>query len=49
VLAAFEKDFLEEMLRRASGNVTQAAQLAGKDRRVFGRMMKRHNVRRSVA
>jgi DNA-binding NtrC family response regulator len=49
VVAAFEKDFLEEMLRRASGNVTQAAQLAGKDRRVFGRMMKRHNIRHSVA
>jgi DNA-binding NtrC family response regulator len=49
VVATFEKDFLEEMLRRASGNVTQAAQLAGKDRRVFGRMMKRHNIRHSVA
>ena len=49
VIATFEKGFLEEMLRRASGNVTQAAQLAGKDRRVFGRMMKRHNIRHSVA
>jgi DNA-binding NtrC family response regulator len=49
VVATFEKDFLEEMLRRASGNVTQAAQLAGKDRRVFGRMMKRYNIRHSVA
>jgi transcriptional regulator of acetoin/glycerol metabolism len=34
------------MLRRAAGNVTQAARLAGKDRRVFGRLMKRHNIRR---
>jgi transcriptional regulator of acetoin/glycerol metabolism len=36
------------MLRRAAGNVTQAARLAGKDRRVFGRLMKRHNIHRDL-
>jgi two-component system response regulator GlrR len=45
-VAAFERSYIEEMLRRAAGNVTQAARLAGKDRRVFGRLMKRHNIRR---
>jgi DNA-binding NtrC family response regulator len=48
-VAAFERNYIEEMLRRASGNVTRAAYLAGKDRRVFGRLMKRHNVRRDLA
>jgi len=36
------------MLRRSSGNVTRAAELAGKDRRVFGRLMKRHQVNRDI-
>ena len=45
-VTAFERNYIEEMLRRAAGNVTQAARLAGKDRRVFGRLMKRHNIRR---
>jgi two-component system response regulator GlrR len=48
-VAAFEKQFLEDMLRSAAGNVTRAAQLAGKDRRVFGRLMKRHNISRDIA
>jgi two-component system, NtrC family, response regulator GlrR len=46
VVMAFERGYVEEMLRRAAGNVTRAARLAGKDRRVFGRLMKRHNVMR---
>jgi DNA-binding NtrC family response regulator len=47
-VTSFERNYIEEMLRRAAGNVTQAARLAGKDRRVFGRLMKRHNVRRDL-
>jgi two-component system response regulator GlrR len=47
-VATFEKVYVEEMLRRAAGNVTRAARLAGKDRRVFGRLMKRHNVQRDL-
>jgi DNA-binding NtrC family response regulator len=42
----FERSYIEDMLRQASGNVTLAARLAGKDRRVFGRLMKRHNITR---
>jgi len=45
-VAAFERGYIEETLRRAAGNVTRAARLAGQDRRVFGRLMKRHNVQR---
>jgi transcriptional regulator with GAF, ATPase, and Fis domain len=34
-----------DALRRADGNVTRAARLVQKDRRVFGRLMKRYNIR----
>ena len=47
-VAAFERSYIEQMLRRAAGNVTRAARLSGKDRRVFGRLMKRHNVQRDL-
>ena len=47
-VASFEKQYVEDMLRRSSGNVTRAAELAGKDRRVFGRLMKRHQVNRDI-
>ena len=41
----FERDFVLDALRRADGNVTRAARLVQKDRRVFGRLMKRYNIR----
>jgi two-component system, NtrC family, response regulator GlrR len=47
-VTAFERSYIEGMLRQAGGNVTRAADLAGKDRRVFGRLMKRHNIRRDL-
>jgi DNA-binding NtrC family response regulator len=47
-LRSFERRYVEEMLRRHQGNVTRAAQEAGKDRRVFGRMIKRLDVDRST-
>jgi DNA-binding NtrC family response regulator len=47
-VTAFERSYIEEMLRYTAGNVTRAARLAGKDRRVFGRLMKRHNIRRDL-
>ena len=46
VIENFEKSFVQEMLRKNSGNVTRAAAAAGKDRRVFGRLMKRYNIDR---
>lgn len=46
VIENFERTFVEEMLRKSNGNVTRAAAAAGKDRRVFGRMMKRYNIDR---
>jgi DNA-binding NtrC family response regulator len=47
-VADFERTFIEDMLRRAAGNVTRAAHLAGKDRRVFGRLMKRYSIQRDL-
>ncbi|MBI5259418.1 MAG: sigma-54-dependent Fis family transcriptional regulator [Burkholderiales bacterium] len=44
LLADFEQHYLRRVLAAASGNVTQAARLAGKERRLFGRMLKRHGI-----
>lgn len=47
VLANFETDYLRSMLERTRGNVSEAARQAGKDRRVFGRLMRKHGVDRA--
>ncbi|HYM79552.1 MAG TPA: sigma-54 dependent transcriptional regulator [Candidatus Dormibacteraeota bacterium] len=49
VVEHFERAYLEELLRKHAGNVTQAARDAGKDRRVFGRMMKKYDIRRNAS
>lgn len=46
VLQAFERRYIEDLMRECGGNVTHAARLAQKERRVFGRMVKRHNIKR---
>ena len=43
-LTYFERQYVEEMLRKCQGNITRAARAAGKDRRVFGRLVKRHKI-----
>lgn len=40
----FEKHYLTELLRIHRGNVTHAAQEAGKDRRALGRLIKKHRI-----
>lgn len=40
-VGAFERDYLEEAMTLAGGNVTQAARLAGKERRAFGKLLKK--------
>jgi DNA-binding NtrC family response regulator len=49
IIGTFEQCYIEDMLRKHNGNVTKAAQAAGKDRRVFGRLMKKYNVSRNPA
>lgn len=46
-IEAFERAYIEEKLRETGGNITRASRLAKKDRRAFGRLMKRHNIRRN--
>ena len=48
-LRQFECDYLQRALRQAAGNVTRAAQLAGKERRAFGKLMKKHGLGASAS
>jgi len=48
VIEDFEKAYVEDILHKTNGNVTRAAAAAGKDRRVFGRLMKRYGIERST-
>lgn len=45
-LADFERGYLERVLAHHRGNVSAAARHAGKERRVFGRLMKKHGIDR---
>jgi DNA-binding NtrC family response regulator len=41
-IAAFERQFVGELMQRHRGNVTQAARAANKDRRALGRLVKKY-------
>ena len=47
VLAQFEKDYLEHIVREANGNISDAARMAGVDRTTLYRMMERHGTSRN--
>jgi DNA-binding NtrC family response regulator len=40
----FERQYVEDLLRRHAGNITRAARDAKQDRRAFGRLVKRHGI-----
>jgi len=44
VISQFEKKYLTRTLREAGGNVTLAAKKAGKERRAFGKLLKKHGI-----
>jgi DNA-binding NtrC family response regulator len=44
----FERTFVCELLQRHQGNVTHAAKEAGKERRAFGRLVKKYGLRASA-
>ena len=41
---AFERSFIERALIESGGNVSAAARLSGKERRAFGKLMKKHGI-----
>lgn len=43
-VASFEMDYLRRVLATNQGNVTQAARTAGKDRRAFGKLLKKYRI-----
>jgi transcriptional regulator with GAF, ATPase, and Fis domain len=47
-LANFEREYLRRALRLAQGNVSRAAALAGKERRAFGKLLKKHAIERGA-
>ena len=48
VIAEFERRYLADVLSTARGNVTRAARLVGKERRAFGRLLKKHDIDKTV-
>ncbi|MEO8748092.1 MAG: sigma-54 dependent transcriptional regulator [Rhodanobacter sp.] len=45
-IEVFEQDYLTRLLQQANGNVTDAARLAGKERRSLGKLLKKHQIER---
>lgn len=43
-IQAFERSFIERALLESRGNVSAAARLSGKERRAFGKLMKKHGL-----
>ncbi len=46
VIEEFERDYVERVLAETGGNVSLAARRAGKERRAFGRLIKKHGIDR---
>ncbi len=47
VLERFEKQYLIEAMRKSKGNVTHASRIASKERRAFGKLLKKHDIDRN--
>ncbi len=46
VIERFERDYLETMIAATQGNVSEAAHRAGKERRAFGKLLKKYGIDR---
>jgi DNA-binding NtrC family response regulator len=44
VVTHFERSYLEQALRTCDGNITRAAELAGKNRRAFFQLLRKHRI-----
>lgn len=42
---AFEKKYVEALMKKAIGNVTLAARMCGKERRAFGKLVKKYHIK----
>ena len=47
VIERFERDYLETLIAAAGGNVSAAARHAGKERRAFGKLLKKYAIDRA--
>ncbi len=47
VIGEFERAFLMQALAKSRGNVSAAARLVGKERRAFGKLLKKHGIDRA--
>jgi DNA-binding NtrC family response regulator len=45
-IESFERRYVEDLMRECEGNVSRAARLAEKERRAFGRLVKRYDIKR---
>lgn len=45
LVSLFEREFLEDALRKSNGNIAQAARATGKARRAFFELMRKHGVK----
>ncbi len=48
-IESFEREYVKQMLEKHTGNVTQAAREARKDRRAFGRLAKKYGIQSLTA
>ena len=48
LVCQFEKHYLSNLLAETKGNVTLAAKIAGKERRAFGKLLKKHGIDRTL-
>jgi DNA-binding NtrC family response regulator len=46
VIREFERAYIEKLLASHNGNITQAAREAGKERRAFGKLVKKYGIRK---
>ena len=47
-VSAFERSYLERLMRQHGGNVTHAALAAGKERKAFSRLLRKYRMERSL-
>jgi DNA-binding NtrC family response regulator len=44
LVADFEREYVEQLLKECNGNISEAARRAGKDRRAFWEIMRKHGL-----